>query len=332
MADSLRFKGVKDISKHTGTEMRLIRPKRGGDIHQVRQWWGLKHRVLYTGCAIFLVNASFGDVYLVIPTDNETTELQIMHDGEGNFSFPYTRGVDRVAVYSTDFATFHREYQFAKISGGATVTRILQDYPSGPGTETTIGTVSVTGPTTAVAGTPAAYFSSISGNAGNLTYQWSSSDASAIFDTPTASSTAITFSAADTVSVSVEVTSADENPVDSPQSGTLADIVVSATFAVRAANAPTVHVVTVANSVYELDGNAQAEVTGTVGEAILFDLSDASVSGHPLRIYTNSDKTTEITVGVEIEGDQLLFTPFIAGTYSYQCQAHANMGGTITVS
>ena len=34
MADSLVLTGVKDVKKHTGTEMLLTRPKRGGDTFQ----------------------------------------------------------------------------------------------------------------------------------------------------------------------------------------------------------------------------------------------------------------------------------------------------------
>ena len=39
MADSLVLTGVKDVKKHTGTEMLLTRPKRGGDTHSVKEWW-----------------------------------------------------------------------------------------------------------------------------------------------------------------------------------------------------------------------------------------------------------------------------------------------------
>ena len=63
-----------------------------------------------------------------------------------------------------------------------------------------------------------------------------------------------------------------------------------------------------------------------------FDLSDASLSGHPFRIYTDSSRTTQVTVGIEQEGTDLLFTPPIAGSFSYQCASHAGMGGDITVN
>ena len=48
MADSLRLKGAKGITKHTGTEMQLRRPARGGDVFKVPTWWALKHTIQYT--------------------------------------------------------------------------------------------------------------------------------------------------------------------------------------------------------------------------------------------------------------------------------------------
>ena len=39
MADSLELVGVKGVRKQTGTEMSIIRPLRGGDTHQVKEWW-----------------------------------------------------------------------------------------------------------------------------------------------------------------------------------------------------------------------------------------------------------------------------------------------------
>ena len=92
------------------------------------------------------------------------------------------------------------------------------------------------------------------------------------------------------------------------------------------------HVVTQAGGYYYIDGVQQAEVTANAGETIYFDLSDASLSNHPFKIYTDSSKTTEVTGGVESDANGLIFTPPIAGTFSYQCGAHANMGGDITIT
>ena len=127
------------------------------------------------------------------------------------------------------------------------------------------------------------------------------------------------------------VTATDAAASDNGAQGTLA-INASVLFATLVANADYSYVVTVANGVYEIDGVAQQAITANAGEAIYFDLSDASLSGHPLKIYTDSSKTTEVTVGVESDANGLIFTPPIAGTFSYQCASHAGMGGTITIS
>ena len=94
----------------------------------------------------------------------------------------------------------------------------------------------------------------------------------------------------------------------------------------------TSYIVTENSGEFELNGVANAGIAGAVGDTFAFNLSDASLSGHPFKIYTDASKTTEVTVGVEQEGDILLFTPPIAGTFSYQCAIHAGMGGSITIS
>ena len=252
MADSLRLKGAKHVIKHTGDEMKLRRPKRGGDVHQVPTWWALKKTVTYTGAAIFDVASTVGPLVLVVPVDAEGTDLSIKHNGDGTFMFPHKRGVDRVAVMSADMKTFYVEYQFSKISGGPTLKRTVNALP---------------------AAAPA---------------------------------------------------QAPEPPAPVVPEGP--------TFVERVEDANFTYAVTVADGDFELNGVANAGVAGAVGDIFYFDLSDASNSGHPFKIYTDSSKTTEVTVGVEQQGTDLLFEPPIAGTFSYQCANHADMGGTITVS
>ena len=56
MADSLVLTGVKDVKKHTGTEMLLTRPKRGGDTHSLKEWWkGSDLSKCYVECAQYLM-------------------------------------------------------------------------------------------------------------------------------------------------------------------------------------------------------------------------------------------------------------------------------------
>ena len=245
MADSLRLKGAKHVIKHTGDEMKLRRPKRGGDVHQVPTWWALKKTVTYTGAAIFDVNSTVGPLTLIVPVDAEGTDLGIKHNGDGTFTFTIKRGVDRVAVMSGDMKTFYVEYQFSKISGGPTLKRTVNALPTA-------------------------------------------------FVAPVV-----------------------------PEGPTFVERVEDATFT---------YTVTVDSGEFELNGVANAGIAGAPGDIFYFDLSDASNAGHPLKIYTDSSKTTEVTVGVEQQGTDLLFEPPISGTFSYQCANHADMGGTITIS
>jgi len=252
MADFLRFKGAKSVTKQTGNEMRLRRPPNGGDTWQTKRWWGGKGKVVYITAAIFNVTTSGDDLQLVIPTDNETTAVTIRHDGDGNFTFSDYRGIDRIAVYNADRSSLLTEYQFPRISGGSVLKRTVA-----------------------------------------------------------------------AVAAPVVAPPAPEPPAPAPPA--------EPTFAEKVADAAYTYAVTVDNGVYELDGVAQAEVTADVGEGIVFDFS--AVSGnHPLAIFTDSTKTTPVTVGVEEENGVLYFEPPIAGSFSYQCINHADMGGDITIS
>ena len=86
-----------------------------------------------------------------------------------------------------------------------------------------------------------------------------------------------------------------------------------------------------------IDGVNQATVQFTPDQIYVFDQSDPSNAGHPLRIYDSPSKTTEygdVTV-TGIPGSQGAKTQIVSpasGTYYYQCQVHDNMGGMIEVA
>ena len=352
MADSLRLKGAKSVSKHTGSELTLRRPKRGGDIFQVPTWWNLKHRVQYTSAAIFKVESTRGELALVIPVDPETTDISIRHDGGGAFTFPSVNGVDRVAVMSADLGTFYEEYQFAKISGGPVLKRTVNALPAAQ--ESVAFTSQL--PRSLVAATVG---ETLTATAATYTGGKGSVSTNLIFQVSDTGSGGWTFLAGNPgvgsggsatyviqsgdsgkyIRASYQVTD-DEATHTSNSSGTGP---IAATFATRVANATVSYTVTVVNTaaegdpavnVYALNGVNQQAIEIDAGESIAFDFS-AVASAHPLGIFTDSTKTTPVTVGVETGGSgnsTLLFTPPIAGTFSYQCINHANMGGDITVS
>ena len=322
MADFLRFKGAKSVTKQTGDEMRLRRPPNGGDTWQTKRWWGGKGKVVYISAAIFNVQTSGDALQLVIPTDNETTAVTIRHDGLGNFTFSDYRGIDRIAVYNADRSTLLTEYQFPAISGGSILKRTITN------PFTTISEVTITGDTVVEDSTTKQYSANVVGTASNLTYTWTVNGGTA---TNSGGSSSVDWGMPGVANIQVTVGSTDPN-FDGDTVTAFRSITINPSFSTRAASATFAYDVTVDSGEFELDGVANAGIAGAVGDVFKFDLSDASLSGHPFKIYTDSSKTTEVTVGVEQEGDILLFTPPIAGTFSYQCANHEDMGGTITVS
>ena len=83
---------------------------------------------------------------------------------------------------------------------------------------------------------------------------------------------------------------------------------------------------------YFIDGVRQDTVNMFQGVTYRFNTYDNSNNSHPLRIYTDSSKTTEVTQGVTIGSSHTFFTPATTGTFSYQCSSHDDMGGDIIVT
>ena len=120
MADSLVLTGVKDVKKHTGTEMLLTRPKRGGDTHSIKEWWKAGVSTCYASCTVFDVTTAVGTVKLVLDT-NAGTNVRIDHDGSFNFTFYRSNELSRAALFTTAYELIEH-YVFPSISGGKVMT------------------------------------------------------------------------------------------------------------------------------------------------------------------------------------------------------------------
>ena len=234
MADSLVLTGVKDVKKHTGTEMLLTRPKRGGDTHSLKEWWkGGGANKCYVMCTVFDVTTSAGTVKLVLDT-NAGTNVRIDHDGSFNFTFYGINEVRRGALF-TDAYELIEHYVFPIISGGKVMTVTPSAGASRPGgggstppASTTIGTVNVTGNASPADPSTEQYAVAVTGDAGNLTYAWSVSGSGTVNGSSTGSSVTIDFAGTTASTVTCVVTSGDADVTDSPATGTLGGITPAA--------------------------------------------------------------------------------------------------------
>ena len=174
MADSLVLTGVKDVKKHTGTEMLLTRPKRGGDTHSVKEWWkGGGVSTCYAECTVFNVTTGAGTVKLVLDT-NMSTNVRIDHDGSFNFTFIGSNEIRRGALFTESYELIEH-YVFPSISGGKVMTVTpagSADRPSVAPPDTTIDSVTVSGDATANDGEDKTYTVAVTGDATPYTYTW----------------------------------------------------------------------------------------------------------------------------------------------------------------
>ena len=132
MSDSLVLTGVKDVRKHTGTEMLRLNPKGGGDTFSLKRWWVTGgSSTCYEPCTVFRVTTDAGSVRLALATKNEGARVRIDHDGSFNFSFYNACEISRGCLFNDAFEVIE-SYVFPSISGGKVMTVTPADGPVRP--------------------------------------------------------------------------------------------------------------------------------------------------------------------------------------------------------
>ena len=178
MADSLILTGVKEVKKHTGTEMVRLNPRGGGDSFKLARWWvegGVS--TVYATCTVFDVTTAVGTVKLAIDT-SPSTNIRIDHDGSFNFTFFGINEVARAALF-TDAFEIIEHYVFPAISGG----KIMTVTPPGAASRPSAAPPTLTGVTLAGENNPIdtqtyTYTATPEGTATDVTYVLTSSDGS----------------------------------------------------------------------------------------------------------------------------------------------------------
>ena len=220
MSDSLVLTGVKDVRKHTGTEMLRRNPKGGGDTFQLKRWWvegGVS--TVYVDATVFDVTTGAGTVKLALET-SMSTNVRIDHDGSFNFTFIGVNELSRAALYTDTFELIEH-YVFPSISGGKVMTVTPAGGASRPTAgppATTIGTVSVTGAASASDGDTETYTVSVSGGtASGIGYAWTVSG-DGVANSGTSGATFDVDLSTGSATVTCSVTSSDAGVTNSPQS------------------------------------------------------------------------------------------------------------------
>ena len=176
MSDSLVLTGVKDVRKHTGTEMLRLNPKGGGDTFHLKRWWvegGVS--TVYVDATVFDVTTGTGTVKLALAT-SMSTNVRIDHDGSFNFTFIGVNELSRAALFTDTFELIEH-YVFPSISGGKVMTVTPPggaSHPSAAPAKTFTG-VTLTGATSAIDDDTETYTFAKSGTATDVVYTLSSS-------------------------------------------------------------------------------------------------------------------------------------------------------------
>ena len=209
MADSLILSGVKGVKKHTGTEMLLTRPKRGGDTHSLKEWWNVGGSKQYVQCTVFDVTVNNVTVKLAVTT-NSLSNVRIDHDGSFVFSFYGATSINRAALF-TDAYELIEHYVFPAISGGKIMTVIPPDGASKPLglANVSMGSVSITGKTIVKPKETIGYEAQVLGDAENISYSWTLTGSAKFKGAKTGSSVKVTYEKEGDCTLSVTAKSAD---------------------------------------------------------------------------------------------------------------------------
>ena len=123
MSDSLVLKGVKDVSQHTGNEMRRLNPKGGGDTFQLKRWWVTGGKgTIYGDATVFDVTTSVGTVKLAVAS-SMSTNIGIKHDGSFVFTFSNFNEVNQIGLFTDAFELI--EYYVIPAQAGNPIATVV---------------------------------------------------------------------------------------------------------------------------------------------------------------------------------------------------------------
>ena len=208
MADSLVLEGIKTVKKHKGNDMLLIRPSRGGDLHNIKKWWNTSGSVVYTPCSLLQVSVGNKKVYLALEVSNASS-IRIDHYGGFDFAFYGVKNIKRGALLDADYNVIEH-YMFPSISSGRTMTITPPGAAVRPDLSTTLGDVSIEGPEDAKKNEEVTYTLNFTGDASLIKYTWSVTGSAKIIGSTDQKSIIVSSAKKGSYTVTCRVSTADE--------------------------------------------------------------------------------------------------------------------------
>lgn len=208
MADSLVLEGIKTVKKHKGSDMLLIRPSRGGDLHSIKKWWSTGGSVVYTPCSLLQVSLGTKKVYLALEVSNASS-IRVDHYGGFDFAFYGIKNIKRGALLDENYNVIEH-YMFPSISSGRTMTITPPGAAVRPDLSTSLGEVTIQGPKKAQKNEEVTYTLNLSGDASLIKYVWSATGSAKIIGDTDQQTVLVSGSKKGTYAISCKVSTADE--------------------------------------------------------------------------------------------------------------------------
>lgn len=208
MADSLVLEGIKTVKKHKGSDMLLIRPSRGGDLHSIKKWWNTSGAVIYTPCSLLQVSLGTKKVYLALEVSNASS-IRVDHYGGFDFAFYGIKNIKRGALLDENYNVIEH-YMFPSISSGRTMTITPPGAAVRPDLSASLGEVTIQGPKKAQKNEEVTYTLNLSGDASLIKYVWSATGSAKIIGDTDQQTVLVSGLKKGTYAISCKVSTADE--------------------------------------------------------------------------------------------------------------------------
>ena len=319
MADKLTLRGVKRIENYvepTAIADRIVtlkRPTTGKDQFTIKRWWteqGNRNPKRYVNVTAFDIARSGTDIILAVVSDQDTRLTFRFDDSTTSLTFGEIHSVERIGVFSADFATLYVDYAIPRIPGVEVAANTINTIPASP----RIGTLALQNVPASAFGnvaTASISYTETGGTADTATYTraWTGTNGVSFSDS-SGSSTTATWPAGTSgdQTVTFTINSSQSEITNSPQAVTSSAIALTATGGINTFNTFNTATAFTASQTTgactfsaPANGGSSDRATGTFVSDGSGNLTNVSITGAGSRYVVGETVTVEET-GTSGEG------------------------------